>query len=183
MPGHYARSKGHTYPYAILQCDLTLFYISLQANPADGPSRVLSDLDCNLAPSTWHRIQESFDPHTVDLMALPANVMLDDSGTLLPFFSPFPTVTAIGVNVFTQHAISGNAYVFPPFILVGPLWMFLEHHPCTYSIVVLDLYPRRYWWPLLQSCCSASFLLGRKGDREVLLFPSKAIPFETHPLQ
>lgn len=168
-----------------LSCNvhLTLFYISSQANPADGPSRVLSDLDCTLAPSTWHSIQESFGPHTVDLMALPANVMLDDSGTPLPFFSPFPTVTAVGVNVFAQHAISGNAYVFPPFTLVGPLLRFLEHHPCTYSIVVPDLYPRRYWWPLLQSRCSASFLLGRKGDREVLLFPSKAIPFETRPLQ
>ena len=119
---------------------LTLFYISSQANPADGPSQVLSDLDCTLAPSTWHRIQESFGLHTVDLMALLANVMLDDFGTLLPFFSPFPTVTAVA-----QHALSGNAYVFPPFTLVSPVLRFLEHHPCTYSIVVPDLYPRRYW--------------------------------------
>ena len=87
------------------------------------------------------------------------------------------------MNVFAQHAISGNAYVFPTFTVVGPLLTFLEHRPCTYSIVVPNLYPRRYWWPLLPSHCSASFLLGRKGDREVLLFPSKVFPFETRPLQ
>ena len=87
-----AGSRLHNARVDCLFCNvhLTLFYISSQANPANGSSRVLSDLDCTLAPSTWHRIQESFGLHTVDLMALPANVMLDDSGTPLPFFPLFP---------------------------------------------------------------------------------------------
>lgn len=52
--------------------------------------------------------------HTVDLMALPANVMPDQSGNPLKFFSPFPTVQAAGANVFSQTITSENAYVFPP---------------------------------------------------------------------
>ena len=40
-------------------------------------------------------------------------------------------------------------YVFSALILVGPVLQFLESfkQPCT--IVVLDVYPRKYWWPLL----------------------------------
>jgi hypothetical protein len=51
-------------------------------------------------------------------------------------------------------------------------------------MVVPDLFPRRYWWALLQARSSASFLLGKKGERDVLLFPSKnVVTFETRPLQ
>jgi hypothetical protein len=116
--------------------------------------------------------------------ALPANVMRDDSGNPLTFFSLFPTVQAAGVNVFSQSDLSANAYVFPPFVLIGPLLKFLQHQSCAYSMVVPDLFPRRCWWALLQARSSDSFLLGKKGERDVLLFPSKnVVTFETRPLQ
>ena len=46
-------------------------------------------------------------------------------------------------------APSHNAYVFPPFALVGPLIRFLASQDCPYAIIVPDLRPRKCWWPLL----------------------------------
>ena len=89
----------------------------------------------------------------------------------LKFFSPFPTVQAAGANVFSQTITSENVYVFSPFVLVGPLLKFLKTQSCSFSIVVPDLTPRRYWWLLLQGRCSTAFLLGKKGVSGVLLFP------------
>lgn len=79
-------------------------------------------------------------------MALPANVRSDTLGRPLKFFSPFPVEEAAGINVFSQDlSPKENAYVFPPFILIGPLLKFLKQQPVNYSIVVPDLQPRRYW--------------------------------------
>ena len=110
--------------------------------------------------------------------------MPDQSGNPLNFFSPFPTVQVAGANVFSQTITSENAYVFPPFALVGPLLKFLQTQSCSFSIVVPDLTPRRYWWPLLQGRCSAAFLLNKKGISGVLLFPDRSVlGFGTRPLQ
>ena len=117
-------------------------------------------------------------------MALPTNVMRDQSGKPLKFFSPFPTISAAGTNVFSQQLISENAYVFPPFVLIGPLLKFLHSQRCPFSIVVPDLSPHKYWWPLLTGQCSAAFLLGKKGENNILLFPSQSsCAFESRPLQ
>ncbi|KAL9977507.1 hypothetical protein ACROYT_G014916 [Oculina patagonica] len=78
-------------------------------------------------------------------MALPSNVKLDRSGHPLRFFSPFPCVQAEGTNVFSQALSSGeNAYVFPPFSLIGPLLRFLASQPCPFTMVVPDVSPRRH---------------------------------------
>ena len=152
---------------------VTLHYIPGAVNPADFPSRILSDLDCTLTLTAWQQIQRAYGLHTVDLMALPANVLPDTSGQPLEFFSPFPAQGAAGVNVFAQYlSPSENAYVFPPFVLIGPLLKFLEGQHISYSIVVPDLSPRRYWWPLLSGSASASFCLSNKGDTSTLRFPS-----------
>ena len=162
---------------------VTLHHIPGAINPADFPSRILSDLDCSLTLTAWQQIQRAYGPHTVDLMALPANVLPDTSGQPLKFFSPFPVQGAAGVNVFAQClAPSENAYVFPPFVLIGPLLKFLEGQHISYSIVVPDLSPRRYWWPLLSGSASASFCLGNKGDTGTLRFPSPE-GFTPRPLQ
>lgn len=105
---------------------LSLQYVPSSSNPADSPSRVLSDLDASLDAQPWKLVESAFGPHTIDLMALPSNVKLDRSGHPLRFFSPFPCVQAQGTNVFSQMlSPSENAYVFPPFSLIGPLLRFL----------------------------------------------------------
>ena len=87
---------------------VTLHYIPGAVNPADFPSRILSDLDCTLTLTAWQQIQRAYGPHTVDLMALPANVLPDTSGQPLEFFSPFPAQGAAGVNVFAQSFRPGR---------------------------------------------------------------------------
>ena len=162
-----------------------LHFVPSEENPADYPSRVPSDLDCSLSPASWQVIQRTFGPHTIDLMATPDNVQRDLAGRALPFFAPSPSSRALGTNVFSQViAPSHNAYVFPPFVLVGPLIRFLASQDCPYTIVVPDLRPRKYWWPLLVSSCVDSFKLGSRGDRDILLFPADTISgMESRPLQ
>ena len=71
---------------------LSLVYVPSKENPADGPSRVVSDFDYILSPVTWQRVDSTFGPHTLDLMASP--------GRLSRFFSP---LQAAGTNVFAQN--------------------------------------------------------------------------------
>ncbi|CAH3174858.1 unnamed protein product [Porites evermanni] len=74
------------------------------------------------------------------------------SGSPLPPFTPFPTPGSRGVNVFAQDLASQeNAYVFPPFILVGPLLRFLDKALFSFTIVVPKLSPLPYWWPVIQA--------------------------------
>ena len=165
---------------------LNLMYVPSRDNPADAPSRSLSDLDCSLIPAAWLQVDKAFGPHTIDLMALPFNVQNNRAGCPLRFFSPFPCTQAFGVNVFAQDISSDeNAYVFPPFVLIGPLLKYLRSQLCTFSIVVPDLCPRKFWWPLVQRTASSSFKLGSKGDADILLFPAKSGPaiLEPRPLQ
>ena len=67
---------------------LTLQYIPSQLNPADPPSRVLSDLDCTLSPKVWKLLDSTFGLHSIDLMALSSNTR-DCYGNPLLFFLRF----------------------------------------------------------------------------------------------
>ena len=74
-----------------------------------------------------------------------------------------------------------NAYVFPPFILVGPLLRFLDKALFSFTIVVPKLSPLPYWWPLIQARASHFVILGRKADHDIVLFPSPHHVFFTRP--
>lgn len=55
-------------------------------------------------------------PYTVDLM------QVDRTGRPLRFFAPLPCTQVLCINVFAQDILSDeNAYIFPPFVLIGPL--------------------------------------------------------------
>ena len=165
---------------------ISLQYVTSRSNPADAPSRTLSDLDASLDVRPWNLVESTFEPRTINLMALPSNVKLDRSGRPLKFFSPFPCVQAQGTNVFSQElASSENAYVFPPFTLIGPLIKYLASQPCPYTLIAPDVSPRKYWWPLLQHQSIAAFKLGQRGENSVLLFPVKTgrSTWERRPLQ
>ena len=117
-------------------------------------------------------------------MALPDNVRYDRAGRPLRFFSRFPCFQALGTNVFSQHIqVNENAYVFPPFVLFGPLIKHLSSVGCPYTIVVPDLIPRKYWRPLLQQSASASFLLGSLGCTNIFLARSGVDAWKPRPLQ
>ena len=163
---------------------ISMYYVPSAANIADGLSRVLSDKDCMLAPKCWEIIERLFGLHTVDLMALDCNVQVGRSGLPLPHFTPFATPASSGINAFAQ-AIRPleNVYVFPPFVLIGPVLRHLTSASCSFTIIVPKLSPIKYWWPLLQSRAGRSIQLGCKGDTGVLLFPTPRDGFATRPLQ
>ena len=103
----------------------------------------------------------------------------DLAGNRLPFFSECPLPGAVGVNVFAQSADFGfpeffvNPYVFPPIFLIPHVFKFLNGLRLPYTLVVPDLCPRRFWWPLLVTTCSSQHMLAAKGSTGALLTPSK----------
>ena len=114
-----------------------------------------------------------------DLMALDSNALKGFDGRSLPHFTPRPSPESSGVNVLAQNlpgevAFLDSPYVFPPPrpAFVGPVLRHLERHHRSCTMVVLDLYPRKYWWPLIQKYSTKSCRLAHRGDHNALLKPS-----------
>ena len=153
-------------------------------NPADAPSRVLSDKDCKLSTPAWSKVQQAFGPHTIDLMSLDSNVQFHEKGVPLRHSTPFYTPMSSGINVFAQViSRDENAYVFPPFVMMGPLLKFLLQACINVTIIAPQLSPIPYWWPILKGASSVSLLSGSKKEGGVILFPSPRVCFATRPLQ
>ena len=157
-------------------------YIPSSCNPAYFPSCRLSHMDASLSPVVWAKVQRLFGGnagHSIDLMALPSNVLCDLSGQLLPFFSPYPTPGCAGVNFFfaqnpASHSPSlfGNPYAFPSIALIAQLFHFLRSLSLPCTLIILDIYPRRFWWPLLRATATQFCILAHKGDPAILRIPS-----------
>lgn len=171
-----------------LNVDLRLFYIPSADNIADLPSRRISRQDAMLSSPLWDSVQSVFgglNGHSVDLMALPSNVQHGLDGSPLPFFAPFPVPGCSGVNLFAQDFSQhrdgrfSNPYVFPPIALISPVLRFLSGSCMSFTIVVPDVSPRKYWWPLLRATACDSFLLAPKGALGAVLVPSKG-GFSSH---
>lgn len=144
----------------------------------------MSDKDCKLCGSTWHKVEQHFGPHTIDLMALDSNAQTDSRGYPLPHFTPFFTPHTSGINISAQSFMPHeNAYVFPPFVVIGPVLNYLLKCGASFTIIVPRIFPVPFWWPTLESNSRTSRVLGRKGDHDVLLFPSSVGYFRSRPLQ
>lgn len=115
-----------------------------------------------LQQTIWQVVDEMYGPHTVDLMATDANVMMSTSGLPLRHFTQYPSPQTAGVNVFAQDvAIEKSPYVFPPFHLVFPVLCLLKEQKvkrCT--IIVPIVHPRPVWWSLLVDYCESYLMLG-----------------------
>ena len=128
-----------------LNVSLNLYYLPSKCMPADAPSRFSSDIDCCLSESSWRLVDRTFGPHTVDMMAIPSNVRADSQGHSLKFFSPFPCEGSSGINVFSQQLSPAEIYyIFPPFVLIGPLLKFLLPCQAPTTIVIPGVYKT---WP------------------------------------
>ena len=164
-----------------LSLSLHMSYIPTGQNPADAPSRRLSHSDSKLSDGLWQIVQKEFggrEGHTCDLMALDSNSMTDAHGYSLPHFTPIPCPGSSGVNLFTQDlaflgALMARPYVFPPMALTGPVLKFLQSFKQSCTVVVLDVFPKKYWWPLLMNKAVKSRCLAVRGDGNALLVPSK----------
>ena len=151
---------------------ISLQHVKSAVSPADAPSRRLSVVDSSLAPRIWSTVQRVFGGpggHTCDLMALDSNAQRDNNGIPLPHITPVPTPQANVVNFFTQDiarvkgSVFESCYVFPPFLLIGPVLKFLREQKARCTIVVPDRYPWPYWWPIFRSECSLQLRLATQG--------------------
>ena len=154
---------------------LNLHNAASKDNSVDSPFRVSSDLDCSLTNRSWRLVEAGFGPHTFDLMALPSNAMKSSYCEWQTFFSPFSSSESSDVNVFSQ-TVDEKYYVFPPFILIGPLLGF----PGTFgsirvtTIIAPDVSPTRFWWPLLEFMMFWKIKIGSRAQKGIVVFPTKA---------
>ena len=134
----------------VTNCILRLFHVPSVNNLADRPSRSISQ-----------RLQDAFggpNGHSVDLMALPSNVVRFSSGAMLPFSSPHPTAGCSGVNVLSQSPdiypplLFSNPYVSPPICLIPNVLRLVSSFSVSFTIVVADVWPCRLWWAVLPHC-------------------------------
>ena len=155
--------------------DLRLSYIPSGDNPAYPLSRSLSAQDSTLNREMFRRIDQQFSPHQVALMSLDSNVMQDENGYPLPHFTPYPTPASAGVNVFAQELCPTDTYyIFPPFGLILPVLHFIMGQKvkfCTMIVPFEDVKP--VWWPVLCRVLVDHMVIGKRGDLNVLLIPSK----------
>jgi hypothetical protein len=164
-----------------LNLSLHMSYIPTGQNPADAPSRRLSHSDSKLSDGLWQIVQREFgggEGHSCDLMALDSNAMRDAHGNPLPHFTPIPSPGSSGVNLFAQDLVSNRVlmtrpYVFPPMALTGPVLRFLQSYKQSCTVVVLDMFPKKYWWPILVGKAFKSKRLAVRGDGNALLVPSR----------
>jgi hypothetical protein len=158
-----------------LNVDLKLIYVPSKENVADEPSRSLCPQDAKLSVYSWNRIQGKFGPHSIDLMALDSNAMVDSEGLPLRHFTPFPTPLSSGVNLFAMDiATEANPYVFPPICMISATLNFLVQSrlkQCT--MVVPILRPVPVWWPVLLQHSTDSFVVGSQGEKGILQIPSR----------
>ena len=95
--------------------------------------------------------------------------MRSSSGAMLPFFSPHPTPGCSGVNLFSQSPdihpprLFSCPYVFPPICLIPNVLRFMSSFAISFTVVVPDVLPPRFWWALLPHCPSSSLLLAREA--------------------
>ena len=95
----------------------------------------------------------------------------------------YPTPLSMGVNFFAQNPRyddrggEENGYCFPPIFLIGPAIQHLLSSKAKATVIIPDLIPRPYWWPMLRRCANKRYLLAKKGNHEVLLWPSKCHGF------
>ena len=109
-------------------------------------------------------------------MSLDSNCQKDNNGNPLPHYTPWASPGSAGVNVFANPLPAGhNIYVFPPFVLLGPLFRYVVDQELrgAFTLIVPDIRPRPFWWATIQAFSVDRFLLGKKGSSSVLLFPSQ----------
>ena len=103
-------------------------------------------------------------------MSLDSNSQSDISGVLLPRFTSDPTLCPAGVDFFAQDSnqedqssVFRNPNIFPhPFNWTGAESLEnFNHLRCT--VVVPDVHPRQYWWPMLFYSSFAASKLACKG--------------------
>ena len=72
-------------------------------------------------------------------------------------------------------AISCPAHMFPPFYIGWTSTEILGKLRETFTLVVKDTYPSKYWWPIVTGKAVKARKLASMGDTDALLLPSKHV--------
>ena len=92
---------------------------------------------------------------------------------------PHPILQGCGIclrKIFHSMAISCPVHMSPlppSSILVGPVLKLLGNYGKPFPLVVMDTYPRKYWWPIVTGKAVKARKLASMGDTDALLLPSK----------
>ena len=156
---------------------LSLQLVLSALNPANQTSRTWSDGDVMVSRPLWERIETIAGPHNIDLMALDSNARCSRN------YTPFQTPCSTGTNFFAQnsrHTSQGddeNGYLFPPAFLIGPALQHIREIGATVTLLVADVFPRPYWWPILCHSLGAPHLLANAEDPTALIWPARTHGF------
>ena len=115
-----------------------------------------------------------------------------------PFYS-FRLILLLAARVLMfllsiQHPIPPvffcNPYAFPPIALIPQLTFFLRSLTLPCTLIIPDVYLRRFWWSLLRATATQYCLLAHKGDPEILsipyskgFFPQPRLPWDLSVLR
>ena len=77
----------------------------------------------------------------------------------------------------TPQGDDENGYLFPPAFLIGPALQHIRETGATVTLLVPDIFPRPYWWPILCHSSGARYLLAQAGDPTALIWPSRTHGF------
>ena len=155
-------------------CLLYVSYVPSAFNVADEPSRKFTKSDASITYQAWAYIDALFGPHTVDMFALDSNAMTSASGAQLKHYTQFPTPSSAGVDAFAQlYTSSEKYYAFPPFCLIPALIKFIVEEKFTCTVVFPNFSPCPSWFPLIVENSEKIVVIGYKGDKGVLKYPSK----------
>ncbi|CAG2209076.1 unnamed protein product [Mytilus edulis] len=115
-----------------------------------------------------------FGPHSVDMFSLDSNAMLDNEGFEISHFTPYKTPLSSGVDAFAQiYKSSEIYYAFPPFCLISAVVKFIIQEKITCTLIFPDFKPVKPWFTVILSYSKEIVTIGYKGDKGVLLYPSK----------
>ena len=120
--------------------------------------------------SVWARIQSAFGGpsghwHSRRMSRAPFQVPLFPFSLLFQFL-----VLRVSTCPLSQRDLFANPYASPQIILISDLLRFLSSQPISCTLVVPDVCPRKFWWPLLRQ--HDSFILAVKGSKGIVLPPT-----------
>ena len=137
---------------------------------ADTASRFRGDRsEWKLFKDHFDTLQETWGPHTVDLMASRTNAQLPR------YFSRWGDPEASGINCLDQDwTKEANLYCMPPFNMLAPLLSKLQESGGVYLTLVAPLWPTQPWFStLMQLCVELPVLLDNQVPLSLPVLPQR----------
>lgn len=130
----------------------------VQNNLADGASRWSTDRSAlMLNRDLFRSIDGLWGPHNVDLFAARENAQLPN------YFAWANDPMAAGIDAFSTNWAGKNAWINPPFALIGRILQKILDDQATVTLLC-PLWPTQAWFPnLLAMVCDYPRLLPRNG--------------------